>query len=343
MASSPPFYKGIMKINYITPMDETFASFRYRIQIPGEALRVCGHEVEFSKYLRSATDSVVFSKHFNYGELDVAIACKQLGQRVIYDVCDNHFETEHKAHYKAMITLADAVTASTEAMADIIKEETGCEAVVIPDPYEYPEREPHKPEPNEAGQLKLLWYGHPSNLDSLIKRWGDIKGELVLIVTGEEAERALKIPFTVWSPEAMQASFDKADCVFIPSIDTPRKAVKSTNRMVEAIRQGKFVIANPLPSYECFKDWMWIGDIKEGVEWVKNNLDEIPARIAAAQAYVREMYSPGSVAQRWEEVLRGEACYRCELIKKGNAVESAASYPDKTLCTECMWGEAAGE
>jgi hypothetical protein len=328
-----------MKINYISPMDETFASFRYRMQIPGEALRVRGHEVEFSKYLRSATDSVVFSKHFNYGELDVAIACRQLGQRVIFDVCDNHFETEHKAHYKAMIELADTVTASTEAMADIIKEETGREAVVIPDPYEYPEREPHKP----GEPLKLLWYGHPSNLDSLIKHWGDIKGELALIVTGAEADRVLKIPFTVWSPEAMQAAFDDADCVFIPSIDSPRKVVKSTNRMVEAIRQGKFVIANPIPAYEQFKDWMWIGDIKEGIAWVKNHRDEIPSRIAAAQAYVRDVYDPENIAQLWEEVLRGETCYRCDLIKKGEAVKPAAAYKDKTLCTECMWGKAAGE
>ena len=48
---------------------------------------------------------------------------------------------------------------------------------------------------------------------------------------------------------------------------------------------------------------MWIGeDMKEGIEWALAHRDEIPERIAAAQKYISQYYSPEVIGQQWEKI-----------------------------------------
>lgn len=291
-----------MRLNYISKMDDTFASYRYRMLIPGRELVAKGHDVQFSRFFRTATDTVVFSKHFHYPEADTAILCKQQGQKVVFDVCDNHLDdSPHREHYAAMIKLADTVTCSTPELAEVIQDKIGVSSIVISDPYEFAEVEPVKPVLGD--RLKLLWFGHASNIDSLRGVWKDLAGNYVMVISGPEAKDYIKHPVFAWSKGTLEKGFKEADAVIIPSIEDTRRKVKSPNRMIESIRQGRFVIANPLPAYEPFREWMWLGGMKEGIEWFRAHLDEVPDRIKAAQAYIRETFSPERIGSEWEKAL----------------------------------------
>jgi hypothetical protein len=251
----------------------SLASGRLRGSIPQRELEAMG--------IQQGRDIVIASKH---GWPDALV--KDAG-KVIFDVCDDHFSTEGLGdHYLRWCLKADAVTCNTHGMAETIKAHTGRIAFVIPDPYEQPERPPRVHE-------HLLWFGHRSNLPDLRRVLPSIEGRPLLILTNDTPG------YAQWSPEAMDAAFDTCGLVVIP---TGKRQAKSANRAVESIRRGLFVVAEPLPAYSELG--IWIGDIRQGVEWALSHQDEAIRRIKAAQAYVREEFCPRRIARMWLEVFK---------------------------------------
>ncbi|MCK5602539.1 hypothetical protein KAR91_11735 [Candidatus Pacearchaeota archaeon] len=291
-----------MRIDFVSQMDGSYASYRYRMLMPARELEKHGHTVTFNQFARSGASTVVFSKHFNYGDIDVAVLCKNRGKRIIFDVCDNHFgKSPHRPHYIVMCQMADKIIAGTPEMATAIKEATGMDATVIPDPYEFKEVKPEVRVLEDS--LKLLWYGHASNLPSLMKIWPTLKGHRVMIVSDPKYSNKIGMPIVQWSKKNMVKAFEGCDAVIIPTQKTGRHTVKGANRMVEAIRQGKFVIAGDLPAYEQFRNWMWTGDIAEGIEWFKANPEEAAERVKWAQSYVNNNFSPERIGNLWNDAL----------------------------------------
>lgn len=150
--------------------------------------------------------------------------------------------------------------------------------VVIPDPYESDEQKA------DMGN-GLLWYGHESNIKTILP-YMDLNPK---ILSGEE-----------WSRKKQLAMLNDCAIVLIP---TDFRRGKSANRMIEAIRNGRFVVAGELPAHDEFKDLMWVGDIREGVEWALSNKKEVIERIKAAQDYVRDRYSPETIGKQWKRTL----------------------------------------
>ena len=274
-----------MNISFVTPGDETLASVRYRMLIPAEALREIGHSVTVGVY---AQDSgvFVFSKH-NPADIDLVQMLQEKGQKVAYDVCDDHFADKYSSLYRAIIEICDIVTCSTQAMRESILSNTGRDdAVVIDDPYEFPEEEPVIKKPG-----RTLWFGHKKNLPSL---------------NGYQVDDCVSnaqgcMP---WSMETMMMAFDRNQIVLIPHSDERKNAVKSPNRVIESIRMGKWVSASPIRSYEQFKDFANIGNVKAGIE-MYNDLPEdvLIGRIKAGQDYIRERFSPKTIAEQWLKAL----------------------------------------
>lgn len=295
-----------MKVNFIIITDETVASFRFHNVIPAQELSFLGHQSFITEYPLDGCDVYVFSKHLNYGDHWYMKALKSEGKKTVFHCCDNHFNLPHGDHYRRMINTADIVTASTQAMADIIQSETGVFAKVIPDVYEQGERSAcFKPD----GKLKVLWFGHPSNLDGLAESMPLEDIDLVLCTSTSEVPLPLVGQKVVlWTPKNLHMALDWCDVVIIPSIvSDDRKVVKSHNRLTDSVMSGKFVIATPLPSYEEFKD-IYLGDIKEGLDWLKcKDTTDIENRIAKSQDYIRTKYSPDVIGKRWAEVLSGKA------------------------------------
>lgn len=245
----------------------------------------------------------VFTKHFNYGDYWYMQGVMASGKLGVYHCCDYHFDTKHRNHYRRMIETADIVLASTPEMASLIKMETRRDATVIPDSYEFPEKEPSY---SPGAKLKVLWYGHFSNIDSLMDIRGDLKDYDLRLCTmpnavPKELEGMMVLPY---SKQNLEHAFGWCDAVIIPSRSDTHKLVKSHNRLTEAVRQGKFVIASALPSYREFDDWMYIGEVPEGLEWLsRKDPEDICNRIKKAQDHVKDNYNPEKVGKMWETAL----------------------------------------
>lgn len=249
----------------------TFASFgpsvassRLRAEIPQRELAKLG--------VSKGNDVLVYGKH---------IVPRQIVKRFrvsVFDICDDHFSDQFAPYYLEHSTKADALTCNSDAMREIVLQHTGRPATVIPDPYESDER------PAGCGN-GLLWFGHESNLVDL-HPYLDLKPE---ILTGNE-----------WSREKQLAALERCAAVIIP---TGKSRAKSANRLIEAVRNGRFVIAGELPAHDEFREWMWVGDIRLGVEWFTAYPHKALEHVRACQDRIRHTYSPEAIARLWLNTL----------------------------------------
>jgi hypothetical protein len=212
---------------------------------------------------------------FFYKDGDPAVARKL--SSVVYDVVNDHFET--RPSYREMCYLADAITCASEWMQERIQGITGKVARVIDDPYENKEWMPAV-----AGE-DVLWFGHSANLSS-IRPYTD----LITTVCSN-------VPWAVqWTREAEDECLAKSAVVVM----TGNNPGASSNRVAKAIRSGRYVVSSGgVPAWDQFKPYMWIGDIRKGVEWAKQNREEACSQIAAGQRYVRTTFCPRLIASQW--------------------------------------------
>lgn len=247
------------------------ASMRLRAIIPAREMRNMGVKIGYG-------GTFVAMKHgFEWHKLPRYT-------RLVYDVCDDHFHDQLQAHYRKGCLIADSITCNSDEMRKIIKTETGRDAVVIPEPYESDEREP------SIGPA-YLWFGHNSNL---IDVESFNPAYPLTIVSNDER-------YKKWSKETMANEMAKPNIVIIP---TGKSMAKSENRMVESIRNGKYVCAEYLPAYRPFTEFFPCGCINHNAERALNDPDAAKQAIRAAQDYIRDKYSPETIAKKWMEVLQ---------------------------------------
>lgn len=313
------------------------ASVRYRVLYVAEQLLANGHRVDIiqggvpanADYLEAPLDAdvVIISKGLFEGSVAIAERAKQRGARVLMDICDDHFDTVFRETYLALCALADGITASTPAMARVIAERTTRDAAVIGDPYEAPHGSPRF-QPSEI--LRLLWFGHPSNFDTLAAMMPSlidfsrqrpvelhVVSENVANIAGslEQLHRRhgpqLAARFTPWSQDATWQALAACDAVVIPSLPTDVKLVKSPNRIVDSIRSGRFVAAYPLPSYGAFASCAWLGEnVLDGIRWALENSQEALTRIRCGQQLVADRCDAKVLAAEWESLIQRYAASR---------------------------------
>jgi hypothetical protein len=226
-----------------------------------------------------------------------------------------------------MSALADQVVCNTAAMAEAARRYCAREPVVIADPYEGPRGAPAF---SPDGPLRLLWFGHPSNLDSLEAALGDLVGYAasqplaltVLTLMTETITRGCRevsarhegrfgMSPKPWSLVAQWRELAACDAVIIPSLDAPEKRVKSANRMIEALWAGRPVVAQPLPAYLDFAPWAPTHPtLSEGCRWLAANRTHIPGLISQAQRYIEGRYDPAVLAAQWAAVLETQFALR---------------------------------
>jgi hypothetical protein len=242
------------------------ASSRYRALIP-------------QRFFDKGSDVLVIGKHGWTWE-----AKTEGFAHVVYDVCDDHYSDHLAPHYLRCTQRADLVTCNSEEMARIILAQTGRKAIVIPDPYEQPER------PARVHD-KLLWFGHRSNLADLIPWLHQIPPCVVVSNTPLQG-------VTQWTPEAMDAPLTPQDSLSsLLASPPPSRPIE----LLRALRRGLFPVAD---TYLAHADLgVWVGDIADGVRWALGHQDEALSRIKRAQAYIRDEYSPERIGGLWKRAL----------------------------------------
>lgn len=254
----------------------------------------CGNPEMGSYRLRALIPSKETGWAFNDFSADVLILSKPMqnelplldsGKFIVVDFCDPHFITF--PHYREFLKRANAITCSSEMMRQLIASQ-GREAIIIPDCIDNERSEPH------SNGAKLAWFGHQTNFQSINK----LRPQLV----GYELRVLCNTTLANWCEPLNHKSRDEvlkwADIAIFPQTD----AYKNPNRAVTALMAGCFVVAEPHPAYVGLP--VYVGDIKEGIEWAVKNPQAVRENILKGQDYVYGLYNPRTVASAWRTAIQ---------------------------------------
>jgi glycosyltransferase involved in cell wall biosynthesis len=287
---------------------------------------------------RSA-DALIFGKLMaqsaggGFGETADAYA-RLLGQAkgpaVLFDVNDDYFDVPGYGDFYRSHEPHGWVT-STGALAEVLAQFARAPIHVVPEPYEGPVGNPKPPARAPASFLtrllrlqhravpaELLWFGHPTSLPELAASVEEVAAAArtrslhlrCITAPGHGAEELcrshgdagqLRMSFEAWSPNTVWNGLEACDLVVLPAKLSRRLArAKSANRMVEALRAGRFALAHPRPAYLELAPYSWVGEsLAAGIDWALAHPGAALKRIAHGQRHVQAEYSPGAIAQKW--------------------------------------------
>lgn len=278
--------------------------------------------LKFEHILLDKVDLVIFSK--------LTIDCSfmfnilhQKGIPIVLDICDNVLLPAFKfySNYQRAFPYCSGVTTTVAPLKRLLAANTKKPVWLIPDVQEG-DRVPPSEVMLDKKELNVLWFGQSYHLNNLINSLEEFKSfnfviNLTIITLFGDAESekkfydqmqskisgSLKIKTIEWSLDKQLSELKKSDFTIIPSEDTEFNHMKSPNRLMTSLWNGKPVVAYPLDSYLEFKDEAILHlSIAEGIkELLVINNQELIDRITRAQVKIEERYSPFVIAKLWEK------------------------------------------
>jgi len=229
------------------------------------------------------------------------------------------------AEYQRGLAACCTLTVPCAALAERLGTERRGAIHVVEDPWESQRGNP--PRAPRGAPLEMCWFGNiapktlppvEAALRRIAARLDGAAATLAFVAAGNRRELAealgarlraahpsFALRFLEWSRETTWHALERCDLVLLPQDHASEWGrVKSHNRLVEAIRAGRFAVASPIPSYLELAEFAWTGeDLAEGVAWALAHPDEAAARVARGQAQIAGRFSPEAVAAKWAAVL----------------------------------------
>ena len=258
---------------------------------------------------------LIISKVFHIGIINLVTEAKKLDIKIISIFDDWHFDEKLKNHNIYNLEVAknsDIIVAKTKKAIDVIYENTKIRGVVIPDCLRYKKLEVSQ---ITCDPYKLCWFGTHNNHPSLIKAVEEIskinlKINLKIITNKIKLLKKLLLKtndnitseFVEWN-FSMHEELNKSEIIIIPLTNNKKSLVKSSNRIVDSLNMGKFVIVNDNDQFQEFKDFCYFGNIIDGLNWISKNQKSAILKIVKGQRYVNKNYSLEVIAKKWKELL----------------------------------------
>lgn len=320
----------------------TTASSRLRAYLPCEYLRREGWRTEIFDPNRAASyDVVVFQKRYDETSLELAGSLQRRGAKVVFDLCDNHYhyeldEPERLAErtrlLDGMIEAVDLVTASTEALAEILRQRTGRRSVVIDDALETPRAPWHAVQRlastwRRKRPVRLVWFGsagmeHPPfglvDLGRILPHLEELAREMPLALTVISNSRtlferhvagtSLPVAYRGWRRRTFPFDLVQHDIVLIPVNRNPLTLCKTANRPLLSLSLGLPVVCDTIPSYEELADFTL--QTTRQTDWRQSvrayAADRALARrhVEAGRRFIRTKYTRQRVVAQWAEAFR---------------------------------------
>lgn len=233
--------------------------------------------------------------------------------KIFLDYTDHHlgFDSPMTDFYESAIKEVDGCIVPSQSMATLLSSRWGGSTTTIEDPIEI-DISPAKE--NIGEPVTLLWFGHSSNIDFLVRFLSTdlyLNDHIRLIVLSNEAGlnyfansnlvSPAKIEFNLalWSLDNMIEAAKIADMCIIPSdLSNPRKVGASSNRLITALTLGLPTAADNLPSYREFASYYC--DLQSSrFREMLSNPSKFNYTVSKAQAEICPRFSMGKIQQDW--------------------------------------------
>lgn len=288
------------------------ASSRFRQIEPAIALAGMGENVGFISGAPELEDKHWDGvKNFMVGKimhpelLDIVRHAQRCGVRIVVDICDDWRGKYYEQIYRELIEMADALTASTQGIAEIIETEYALPSTVIADCVEGDRKEPrgsiHNP-------VVLGYFGHSSNLKNFRMKMMRVLDPYELWICTNDIEKhaevlGMKARYLEWSSEDQAFMFERVDAAILPYHED--RPWKSPNRILTALWAGLPVVAEDIGHHEL-SEFAYLGELTEALGQMRRDGRRVE-RIRAGQQYIQEHYLPEIVAKDWREVIHADS------------------------------------
>lgn len=324
-----------MRIGWKLPSNNSLiASVRFRGLTPMATLKQRGLDIEpFDEARLASYDVVIVSKVYDQHNLQIVKQLKASGQRVIFDISDNHYynPTNIQQYVDAgknldrMISQADLVTTCSEFLAGIIRDRSSakCPVIVVEDAVEKLDVVRGNARSTPHQRLRLLWFGShgspnsESGLADLPRLNTHLKGiqlpedSLLTVISNsqqayQKVASQLRIPsrYVDWDQDKFCNLLSSTDVVVLPITNTPFANSKSNNRVATPLCFGIPVLADSIPSYEPLGAFAYLNKWGEGLRAIIECREEVHERTQLGQEYVRSRYNDDAIADQWHEAIK---------------------------------------
>jgi len=93
------------------------------------------------------------------------------------------------------------------------------------------------------------------------------------------------------------------DIVIIPYLNDHKRLVKSYNRITDSINLGRFTIISDQDHLREFNNFCFLGNIGEGLKWVKENNLLAVEKVKKGFEYVKKNYNVATIALEWKKII----------------------------------------
>lgn len=329
-------------IAWKSPGDIKSASFRYRAFLPCKYLRQTGWSCEIFNYKNlEKYQIVVFQKLYDQKTLELVKILKKQGVITIFDLCDNHFYyrledplalAERKEKLQTMLNLVDVISVSTPELKKIIGDKTDKTPVVIDDALEPPKinflgqeylRLRHKFANIQHNSFKIVWYGNagtitpPYGMIDLVKVLPYLeklhqKLPLKLTVISNSktnfkqyvSDAKIPVKYHRWQLTTFPYLFSQNDVCIIPVSLNHLTRCKTNNRLVLSLLLGVPVVADKIPSYEEFSEFVLFSDWEKNLHQYALNSQLRQQHIEQGKEYILAKYNRQRVVTQWSTLFQ---------------------------------------
>ena len=324
------------KIVWKTVGEINIASSRFRAFLPCKYLREAGWSCGIfnNKYLDNYK-LVIFQKTYDQESINLAKYLKQKGTKTVLDLCDNHFYNpydcpelhQREERLQTMIDIVDIVSVSTPELAKLIKSK---QVVVIDDLIELPKNNflfdsyfklRNVLRQDKDNFLRVVWYGSnrelpPTGIVDLLKVLPfmeelshDIPLELTVISNSKTlfkkylvGQVSFPIKYFNWKLKTFPYLFQENDICIIPINLNPFSICKTNNRLFLSLLLGVPVIADIIPSYKEFGEFVLFSNWKNSLITYATNPDLRQLHVRAGRNYILTKYTKNSVVKQWSSL-----------------------------------------
>ena len=329
-------------IAWKTQGNPNIASARYRALLPCRYLRQAGWACEMYDDARAERYGlVVFQKVYDDDALALVRSLKERGVKTVFDLCDNLFhydldnppaQEKRKQQLKRMLEAVDAVSVSTPPLIEIIRDAAGRTPVVSDDVVEEPRINPLAKsyyrlknyfESARPRPFRVVWYGIagaknppygmidlPRVLPALSRLHEEIPLSLTVISNSPELFReytegaTFPTRYREWNAATFPYVFSGHDVCIIPVNSNPLTMCKTNNRLVLSLLLGVPVVADRMPSYEEFGDFVLFSDWQRHLRAYALDPDLRRRHVERGQSYIRSVYNRGRAVTQWSSLFQ---------------------------------------
>lgn len=312
------------EIDHITQVKEVnLASVRLRLGSLIQNIDSRIFELTAGDEISNNTDILIIGKlktlenqNFQFW-IDKIKLAKQNGTKIIIDYTDNHLDNYNSLFYKklydALIPMTDRVVVSSNYLRLNLKNYFNGSIDLIEDAIEVPIL---KPCSNKKDLVKILWFGHASNLHYLIKfidQFREFKALTnIYVLTSEqgiqianqskvEIPKNLNVRLGLWSIYSMIHTAKFCDLSIIPSdLSDKRKAGVSSNRLITSLALGLPTAADMIDSYKDFNKYFVDIRSKKFTSLLEDPTT-FHSLVSEAQEKVVVNFTQKAISQKWIE------------------------------------------